>query len=78
MSGSDQQMDDIDRLMDSIYERYGRPLEAEHRDEFAVIAPDGRYVLGATRTEVLERALQELGPENFMYRIGYRVVGAAL
>lgn len=78
MAGTDSQPDEIDRLMDSIYERFGRPLEDQHRNEFAVIAPDGRYVLGTTRTEVLERALQELGPGNFMYRIGHRVVGAAL
>jgi hypothetical protein len=78
MSGTEGQPDDIDRLMDSIYQTYGRPLETEHRDEFAVIAPDGRYVLGATRTEALEKALQSLGPGHFLYRIGHRVVGTAL
>ncbi len=78
MPRSDQENDDIDRLMDLIYERFGRPLEAEHRDEFAVIAPDGRYVLAATRTEALEEALKTIGPGHFLYRIGHRVVGTAL
>ena len=31
---------------DELYERYGKPLEAEHWGEFVAISPDGRTILG--------------------------------
>jgi len=64
-----------DDLYDDLYDRYARPLEAEHWGEFIIIAPDGRYVIGETMVEVLERAVATIGPGHRGYRIGTRYVG---
>jgi hypothetical protein len=68
-----------DPLYDELYERYARPLEAEHRGgEFIIIAPDGRYVLGDSLLDVMDKASRELGLGHYGYRIGTRYVGAIL
>lgn len=59
-----------------LYEKYGRPLEASHRDKFVAIADDGRTILGDQDVEVLERAIQSFGSGNFaLRRIGHRTMG---
>ncbi len=67
-----------DELYDELYERYAKPLEAEHWGEFIVIAPDGRYVLGDSLLDVGIKAERELGLGNYGYRIGTRYVGEIL
>jgi len=61
--------------MEAIYERYGKPLEAEHRGEFVVITRQGDYVLGRTRLEAAQQAAAQFGLENFMFKVGERSVG---
>lgn len=56
------------QLADELYERYGKPLEADHWGEFIAIAPDGRYVIGASVREVSRNASKVFG-------IGPRVIG---
>ncbi|HZQ34604.1 MAG TPA: hypothetical protein VFD32_01640 [Dehalococcoidia bacterium] len=67
-----------DELYDELYDRYARPLEAEHWGEFMIIAPDGRYVLGDSLLAAMERAELEIGLGNYGYRIGTRYVGEIL
>ena len=67
--------DEMDRLMDQLYEQYGMPLEAEHWGQFLVIAPDGRTMLGPDMAELARRALDEFGRGVFLYKVGEREVG---
>jgi hypothetical protein len=59
---------------DSLYERYGKPLEDQHRGEYVAIFPDGRTVLGASPHEVLDRALDTVGPGGFVFKLGDKAV----
>lgn len=58
-----------------LYANYGEPLERQHWGEYLAIAPDGRTLLGASSREVLQRATDEFGKGNFIFRIGDRVLG---
>jgi hypothetical protein len=62
-------------LYDALYERYGKPLEANHRGEFLAISPDGRTILGASLLEVAQEATTAFGRGNFIYRVGEKAVG---
>lgn len=72
MAASSQQlMEQAERL----YEQYGRPLEQEHWGEYIAIFPDGRFLLGPSRLEVLDQALAQFGPGSFLFKVGEKVVG---
>jgi hypothetical protein len=60
---------------EKLYEQYGRPLEQKHRGEYVAIFPDGRFVLGESRLEVLDQALARFGPGGFLFKVGEKVVG---
>lgn len=60
---------------DRLYERYGRPLEAEHWGEFVAISREGGVVLGPSVLDVMHRAKAELGRGNYVFKVGERVVG---
>jgi hypothetical protein len=53
---------------DRLYERYGRPLEAEHRGEFVAISDSGQVIRGADELEVATKAIEQFGPGNFALR----------
>ena len=60
---------------DSLYERYGKPLESKHHGEYAAINKDGRVIAGADDVAVLDQAIQVFGSGNFIFRrIGYSYV----
>ncbi len=61
--------------VDSLYERYGKPLEHDHYAEYVAIAQDGRIIVGKEDLEVVDRAMNEFGGGNFVLcRIGFRYV----
>jgi len=60
---------------DELYERYGRPLEAEHRGEFVAVTRDGQTLLAASLEEAMVRAKDLFGPGSFVFHVGDRVVG---
>jgi hypothetical protein len=60
---------------DQLYEQYAKPLEPEHHGEFVAIAKDGRIIIGRSAREVGRKAREAFGPENFVFKIGPRVVG---
>ena len=64
-----------EELSRKLYEQYGKPLEAEHTGEYVAIAKDGGTLLGSSLQEVVDNATEALGPGNFVYKIGPRVVG---
>ena len=57
-------------LGDSLYEQYGKPLEAEHWGEYLAVHPDGRIVLDKDREAAHSRALEELGKGYFLFQVG--------
>jgi hypothetical protein len=65
---------DLKQQANALYERYGRPLEVEHRGEYVAIAPDGRVVLASKPAEALLKGHDELGPGNFIFHVGNRFV----
>jgi hypothetical protein len=63
--------DDADRL----YERYGRPLEEEHRGKYVAISPAGETLVGHSRLETAKLAREQFGPGSFLFKIAQRAVG---
>lgn len=59
---------------DSLYEQYGKPLEAAHWGEYVVISPTGETVLGSSLVEAAQAATITLGRGNFAFKIGERSV----
>lgn len=53
---------------DLLYERFGRPLEAQHNGEFVAIADDGRTILGTDQLTVAQQALTQFGRGSFALR----------
>jgi hypothetical protein len=60
---------------DALYDKYVKPIEAEHSGEYVAVAPDGRMLFGKTLNEVVFSAREVLGPGNYTYKVGDRVVG---
>ena len=60
---------------DELYERYGKPLEAEHWGEFVAIAPDGRTLLGTDLAEVEDNALCQFGKGAHIFKVGPIAIG---
>ena len=58
-----------------LYEKYGKPLEANHAGEFIAIGMDGEIILGKRDGETLRRAIDKFGRGNFaMARVGSDVI----
>jgi hypothetical protein len=66
---------ETERLYDERYERFGKPLEAEHSGEYLAVSPRGDIIIGATLREVAQQAADAFGPGSFIYRIGESAVG---
>ena len=58
-----------------LYERYVKPLEAQHRGEYVAVSPSGATLLGPTVRDVLREATTAFGPGNFIFKVGERSVG---
>ena len=56
------------RKDDRLYERYGRPLEAEHAGEFVAISDDGRVIRGPDELALATGALGRFGAGAFALR----------
>ena len=58
-----------------LYDLYGRALEKEHTGEFVAISLDGDIILGRREGEILKRALDTFGRDNFaMARVGHEAM----
>ena len=53
-----------------LYERYGKPLEAEHWGKYLAVHPDGRTVLTDDYETLKEHAHTELGMEIYVFKVG--------
>ena len=60
---------------DTLYERYGKPLEKTHRGRYVAISKEGKTLIADTIFDLMQQAKTTLGPGNFIFRIGERAVG---
>ena len=72
MAASSQQLME---QAESLYEQYGRPLEEKHWGAYVAIFPDGRFALGTSHLEVLDKALAQFGQGSLLFKVEDRVVG---
>jgi hypothetical protein len=70
------QYEDKRKTARSLYEQYGKPLEAEHRGEYVVISENGKTIVGKSLTEVVTNSIERFGKGNFVFKIGSRAVGS--
>ncbi len=70
MRGTGQQLTQRAKVL---YERYGKPLEAEHEGQYVAIAEDGRTLLASTLVGALAGGAARLGLGNFVFKVGERV-----
>jgi hypothetical protein len=63
------------RRGERLYDRYAKPLEAEHAGKFIAISPKGQTLIGDTLLEVAKRATAQFGRGNFLFKLGPRSVG---
>lgn len=59
---------------DSLYERYGQPLEAERPGAYSAVSRQGRVHVGEDLIDTLIKALAELGSGAYFLRVGDRAV----
>jgi hypothetical protein len=62
--------------MDAVYDRYAKPLEADHLGQYVAVSPRGEVVVGADFLDVAQRARTAFGAGNFLFRLGTRSVGS--
>ena len=58
-----------------VYKQYVKPLEQTHRDQYVVVTPDGQTILGSTLIDAVQRAQQISPQDNFIFKVGDRVLG---
>ncbi len=58
-----------------LYELYIKPVEPYHTGEFVAVSPQGQTIFGPTVLDVLQKAATSFGPDNFVFKVGERVVG---
>ncbi len=66
---------EAEKLGDTLYQKYGRPLEKDHWGKFMAVSQRGKIILGESLLEVVEKAVKILGPENFVFKVGEKSVG---
>jgi hypothetical protein len=59
----------------ALYERYAKPLEQIEKGKYIAISPEGKTLVDADMLELMKMAKSELGPGNFIFKIGDLAVG---
>lgn len=62
------------RYANELYDRYAKPSEDQHPGEYVAIFPDGRTFFAGDVHAVVDKALAEVGPGAFVFKVGDRVV----
>jgi len=65
----------IAQKAEALYEKYGKPLEGEFAGKYLAVSKTGKIILGESVSALVRKAKTELGPVNFIYKIGERSVG---
>lgn len=64
-----------ERRYDEYYERYGKPLEQDHRGKYLAVSSKGDTLLGDSLLDVAQKAQETFGADNFLYKVGEKAVG---
>lgn len=59
----------------AVYTQYVKPLEKNHRGEYAAVSKGGEIVLAPTLLDVMEQAERSLVADSYVFRIGDIAVG---
>jgi hypothetical protein len=65
----------LNQQAEALYEQYGKPLEAQHTGKYVAISQDGKTAIGSSVFMVMQKAKEQFGPGNFIFKIGERSVG---
>lgn len=66
----------LEKLSDKLYEKYGKPLEKEHKDEYLAVSFKGQTILGNNLYNLVKKASDIFGPANsIVYKVGQKFVG---
>jgi hypothetical protein len=61
---------------EELYDRFVKGLESKHRGAFAAVRSDGQVIVDKDDVKVVDRALKQFGPGNFvLLKVGSRCVG---
>jgi len=58
-----------------VYQRYVKPLEQDHKDEFVLVTPTGQTVFAPTLLDAVKQASKVPDKNNFIFKVGQRSVG---
>lgn len=58
-----------------LYEMYAKPLEVQHEGEYVAVSARGETALGDDLLELVDRAVEQLGPGSYVFKIGDIAVG---
>ena len=53
-----------------IYERYVKPLEGAHPDEYALVTPEGRVYFAPSLVELAWKAYRMPSDRNLLFKVG--------
>ena len=68
-------MDELLLQSEELYERFGKPLEAEHWGAYVAISADGTILLDGDIDRLSQKALEALGRGAFIFKVGDKEVG---
>ena len=60
---------------ETLYEQYGKPLEATHIGQYVAITKDGKTIVGLSLLQVMQQAITAFGRGSFIFKVGERSVG---
>lgn len=65
----------VDKLYDKLYEKYGKPLEENHWGDYLAVSQKGETIVGRDRLGVAKKAFTTFGPGSFLYKVGEKAIG---
>lgn len=65
---------DIKQTAETLYKKYGHPLEKKHWGKYIAISPKGQTVLASSLNEASRKAVK-FGRGNFIFKVGEYAVG---
>jgi hypothetical protein len=58
-----------------VYNQYVKPLEEKHKDKYVLVTSEGKTIFAATWGKLMEQASRIPSPDNFVFKVGDRVLG---
>jgi len=65
----------LKKKADKLYNQYVQPMEKNHRGDYVAVSPHGQIVLDKSLLKVCEQAKETFGHDNFVFKVGEKVVG---